>query len=543
MLYSFCFLLFIPPAQGATVLCAPVAEAGQIAAKIDDLVARHWQANKVKPAALVDDAAFLRRLTLDLAGRIPTHAEAAGFVQDRAPDKRLQAVRRLLTSPEYSLNMGRVLDEMIQGKFAGAPEFLEYLRAALAQHKPWDQIFRDVMLGPWDARDRKGAEAFLTRRLKSLDDLTTDTARVFFGVNVSCAKCHNHPLAPDWTQDHYYGMASFFAATYEGNKGKKKGGIDEKAASEVMFVTTKGERRTAKMMFLSNRVLDEPAARTATGKPQATDHGALISGNPKKQAKEPPWSSRRELLVRTALEEKAFFSRAIANRLWAYFIGRGLVQPVDQMHSANPPAIPGVLEWLGDDLAAHGYNIDRLVAGLVLSREYQLASVPMAGNEEPGERDFAVAQLRALTPQQLANSFALATGDGTFEQANVAAARGRRYRDLEAQTAGLVKLDLLDPRTDHFQSSMGEALFMSNGPDIQRHLAPSGKNLVARLAAMTDTGRLIDTAVWTILSRAPEAEERAYLMRWVDEHKQTRARACGELAWALLTSAEFRFNH
>src|SRR5205807_2027814 len=163
------------------------------------------------------------------------------------------------------------------------------------------------------------------------------------------------------------------------------------------------------------------------------------------RTKEPSRSGRRELLVKTALEEKTFFSRALANRLWAYFIGRGLVQPVDQMHSANPPAIPELLEWLGDDLAAHGYNIDRFVAGLVVSREYQLASVPTAGNEEPGERDFAVAQLRALTPQQLANSFALATGEGTFEQANAAAARGRRYRDLEAQTSGLVKLDLLDP--------------------------------------------------------------------------------------------------
>ena len=121
--------------------------------------------------------------------------------------------------------------------------------------------------------------------------------------------------------------------------------------------------------------------------------------------------------------------------------------------------------------------------------------------------------------------------------------RGKRYRDLEGQVAGLVKLDLLDPRADHFQSSTTEALFLSNGPEIQRYLAPSGKNLVARLSAMTDTGRLIDTAVWTILSRASEAEERGYLIKWVDEHKQSRARACSELAWALLTCAEFRFNH
>src|SRR5205814_4088625 len=136
------------------------------------------------------------------------------------------------------------------------PDFVAYLRGAAVRHTPWDQIFRDVVLGPWDAKDRKGADRFLVKRANSLDDLTTDAARVFFGVNVSCAKCHDHPLVPDWTQDHYYGMASFFVRTYEAGKvqAKNKANIDlmEKPTSDVMFVTTKGERRTAKMMFLSS---------------------------------------------------------------------------------------------------------------------------------------------------------------------------------------------------------------------------------------------------------------------------------------------------
>jgi hypothetical protein len=421
-----------------------------------------------------------------------------------------------MEGPEYALQMGRVLDEVIQDKFAGDPEFLEYLRAAVAEHKPWDRVFREVMLGPWDTPPRKRADRFLTRRLNSLDDLTNDSARAFFGVNVSCAKCHDHPLVPDWTQDHYFGMATFFQRTYEGSKGKGRNGpVTEKVAGDVTFLTTKGERRTAKVMFLSSRVVDEPA--------------------------KPATVSRRELLVRVALEEKTFFSRSIVNRLWAYFLGRGLVQPVDQMHSANPSAVPGVLEWLADDLAGHGYDLDRLVAGLVTSRVYQLASTH--GEGEASEKDFAIARLRPLTPQQYALSLVLATGEDNYDQAGAPDARAKRYRELEGQADKLTKSQLLDPRSDSYQASTGEALFLSNNPEVQRLMQPLGKNLAARLAAMTDTEKMVDTAVWTLLSRAPDAEERAHLVAWVEGRKPDRARACAQLIWALATSAEFRFNH
>jgi len=326
---------------------------------------------------------------------------------------------------------------------------------------------------------------------------------------------------PDWTQDHYYGMASFFNRTQEAGKGKTKNAAEvmEKTAGEVMFVTVKGERRTAKMMFLSSRTVAEPAAKESVS------------------------FSRREQLVKTSLEEKTFFSRAIVNRLWAYLMGRGLVHPVDQMHSANPPSVPDLLEWLADDLAAHGYDLDRLIAGLVSSRVYQLASTKSAASSEPMEKDFARAMLRALTPQQYALSFVLAAGDGTFDDAASPEARARRFRELEGQGARLTKPDLLDPRTDRFQSSTGEALFLSNHAELQSLVAPSGANLVARLVAMKDTKQLIDTALWTVLSRPPEEDERAYLVTWIDAKKDHRAKACSELVWALLTSAEFRFNH
>jgi hypothetical protein len=481
-----------------------------LTAKIDEHLAKHWQASQVKPAAIADDAAFLRRLTLDLAGRVPTLSEAMAFAVDPSPDKRARAIQRLMLSPEYALHLGRVLDEIIQGRFAGDAEFLEYLRSAVAEHKPWDAIFREVLLGPWDTKERKRAERFLSRRLNSLEDLTTDTTRVFFGVDVSCARCHDHPLVQDWKQDHYYGMASFFNPTYEGSKGKGRRGGDvvEKQTEAVAFVTTKGQRKTAKPMFLSGRVVE---------------------------------GSRRQQLVNVALEERTYFSRAIVNRLWAYFLGRGLVQPLDQMHTANPPVIPDLLEAVGDDFAEHGYRLDRLVAGIVSSRVYQLASTRNE-SEETNDRYFARAVLRPLTPQQLALSMKLLTGDGNFDKVADAATRGQRYRDLEGQSGALTGPKLLDTRTERFQSSTGEAMFLSNHPEVQRLVQPAGNNLVARLAAMTDTGKLVETVVWTVLSRPPQRDERAYLAKWIEGHED-RARACSQLVWALLTSAEFRFNH
>jgi len=134
----------------------------------------------------------------------------------------------------------------------------------------------------------------------------------------------------------------------------------------------------------------------------------------------------------------------------------------------------------------------------------------------------------------------LATGDGSFDQPD---ARARRYRELEDRAGALTRLDQFDPRTDRFQSSATEALFLSNNPDAQRLVAKNGNNLVARLTALKDDGQIVDTAVWTVLSRPPDTEERTILTRWLDEHGPDRSKACGQLVWALLTSAEFRFNH
>jgi Protein of unknown function (DUF1549)/Protein of unknown function (DUF1553) len=512
-MFSLLALLWLPmPSEPAA---DRLAAAPAIAARIDGFAEKHWTEKQIKPAAACSDADFLRRVSLDLAGRVPTVRETTLLLEDKSPDKRQQAIRRLMSGPEYSLHLGRVLDDSMQGKYAGDPDFLEYLRSSLVEHKSWDKMFREIMLGPWDTKESKRADRFLVRRLTSLDDLTNDTARVFFGVNISCAKCHDHPLVQDWKQDHYYGLASFFNRT---QGAKNAMAVMEKNNGDVQFVTTKGERKTAKLMFLSGKVIDEPAAKSGQ-----------------------PAFSRREQIVNIALEEKQFFSRAMVNRLWAYFMGRGLVHPIDQMHSANPPSIPDLLEWLADDFADNGYDIDRLVAAIVSTRVYQQTSLK-SGDDSPPPDQFARAALRPLTPYQYAMSLALVTGDASYEQLDPAS-RQRKFRELEGQFGRIVKAELLDRATDRYQASTNEALYISNHPDVQKLVVPMGNNLLARLVTLTDNKQAVETAIETILSRPADTEEREYLVKWLEQHKQDRVKALGEMVWALMTSAEFRFNH
>lgn len=541
-----------PTVQGAAIQSGVVDASRDLAARIDQITAEHWKSQQITPAPLATDAEFLRRATLDLIGRVPTTSEATTFAADGAPDKRQRLIARLMDSPEFAHHFGTVLDEIIQGRQAGDGAFVDYLRRAVTQRRGWDAIFREIMLGPWESAEAKPAETFLRKRIRSLDDLTTDMTVAFFGVNISCAKCHDHPLVQDWKQRHYYGMASFLHRTGEDKQSKK---LTEKASGEVQFVDTKGGRHTAAIMFLTGTVVDPNGAPSASAtkpdvkaqdekaKPREAGKSAPAKAAEKSsKPSEKPASknfSPRAALVDVALRERGFFSRAIVNRLWASYLGRGLVHPVDQLHSENPPTIPKVLDLLADDLASHQYDLRRLTAAIVQSRVYQQSSRQTA-ETAPQAEHFARAALRPLSPQQFASSLLLVTGDGRFGASGDAAARLKSRQELDSRARGLTRL--LDPPTAEFQSSVGEALYMSNHPAVQELTKPAGNNLTARLSALQSGRELAAAAVRAVYGRDATAEETEYLVRWIDA-QPTRERAARDLVWSLLTSAEFRFNH
>lgn len=497
--------------------------AAAVASQIDELLQAHWQASGVTPAAVCDDATFLRRVTLDLAGRIPTAEELATLAADAGPQRRQQAIGRLLQAPEFAIHFADVLDHVIQDTSAGNKDFVAYLRRSMETGRTWDTMFRDMLVGPWEDEQDQQANRFLDRRARDLDRMTADTARVFFGVDITCARCHDHPLVADWSQDHYYGMAAFFGRT-QGGKGK----ISEKKEGEVTFQGSGSEQKTARMMFLTGELIAEDTSPSGDGKKAGANTTRPTSG-----------LTRRDRLVEAGLRDQRFFARSMVNRVWDFLFGRGLVEPVDQMHSENPAAVPAVLDYLGTDFAEHGYDLRRLVAAIALSDAYQRDSRWTGPGEPPAETHFAVGPIRPLTPRQYAVSLLLLANPLAAEE--TPKERSARFADLHRQAAEVE--GAFDPRAAGFESSTAEALYLANSPAVRKLLSPAEGGLAQRLAEIEENQALATSAVEALYGRPAQPTERRQLAAWLKRQPGERRDAVERLVWALATSAEFRFNH
>jgi hypothetical protein len=491
----------------------------------------------VTPAPPADDAVFIRRVMLDLAGRIPTAAEARAYVESADPHKRVKLVDELLASPEFARYQAYELDAMLMAGTRGS--IREYLLAAAGENRPWDQMFRELVLPNEEDASLKGANAFLAQRVGDLDKLTTDVSVLFLGVNISCARCHDHPLTPAWTQDHFFGMKSFFARTFDNG-----GFIAEREYGNVDFKTTKGESRSARLMFLSGDVLDEPSSAEPSEAEKKKEKDLLEQFKRDKKAPPPPGYSRRARLVEVALgpEGSDFFPRSIVNRAWHRLFGWGLVMPLDQMHEDNPSSHDDLLSWLARDTVAHRYDLKRLVRGLVLSRAYGRSS-RWEGGKRPLSSLFAVAAARPLKPQQYAMALRMASLSPDALPADMKPQDfSDRIASLERAASGLAAQ--IEMPGEDFQISVDEALLFSNSDQFARdYLRDAGDSLVGKLKTIDDPEEFVQTAYWSVLSRPADEEEGAALASYLAERSDRRAEAARQIVWALLAGGEFRFNH
>jgi len=489
----------------------------------------------VAPAPRADDANVLRRTMLDLVGRIPTAAEARAYLADPASDKRVVLVDRLLTTSGFVRHQANELNALLMAGANG--EMLDYLRTAVSEKRPWDAMFRD-MLAP-TADQSSGASRFLKSRIRELDKLTNDASVVFFGVNVSCAQCHDHPLVPAWSQEHFFGMKSFFGRSFESGDF-----VGERDHGSVTFQTTSGEEKTATLMFLSGTMAAEPPSPELTDEQRKQERQLLEQLKREKKPPSPPSFSRRAQLVEIALRdgEDAYFSRSIVNRLWYRLFGRGLVHPIDQMHPANPPSHPELLDWLARDLVEHGYDLQRLLRGLVLSETYSRSSRRESGDHPPPEL-FAVASLRPLTPAQYATSLKLASMSPDWFPADANSAEfQQQIEQVENSARGFA--NLIEQPSEDFQVSIAEALLFNNSAQIASDLLrDGGDSLVGKLKSLDDSQARIETAAWNILSRSVAPEEASLLRQLFDQDAADRLASAQHLVWVLLTSSESRFNY
>ena len=505
---------------------------------VDHYVNARLKKEKVEPAELVNEETLIRRITLDLAGRIPTVPEMETFLKSEEADKVETVVDQLIASDSFARHFVNEFDWFLMGDRGGMRRYLE---EAFKEKKTWDQMFRDIILAKGDGEDatQKELAKFLKDRVKQQDKLTNDVSVAFFGINVSCAQCHDHPEVPSWKQDHYYGMKSFFNRMIENGDflGEENYGL-------VKFKTTKGVEKTANLMFLDGKIIDEPERK----EPSKEEKEKLKKqrqelAKEKKPLPEPSFSRRAKLVEAALKDDAGFFSRAIVNRIWYRYFGKGLVAPIDQLHGANLPSHPELLVWLARDFKENGYDLRRLVKGLVLSQTYARSGV---WQEESGDRPvhslFAVREARALTPEQMGSSLVVAATDPySFNLA--------KEEDYKKRIAGLENSgrgwNRYFPRpTELFAVDVSEALFLSNNDRVSRDLvSTNGGKLAHRLLQEKDPAKQVEMAFRSTLSRPPSEQEQKLFTQYLAERQDRQDAACSQIVWALMTSAEFRFNH
>jgi hypothetical protein len=511
--------------------------------RIDQLIAAAVPDFAKHAAGPCSDEEFLRRIYLDLTGTIPPAEQARAFLQNPSPDKRSKLIDRLLASPECARHLATVFDVMLMErrpeKYLPQAQWLEYLRTSFGSNKPWDQLTREILSADGtDPHLRPAAKFFLDREGEP-NQITRDIGRLFLGMNLQCAQCHDHPLIEEYKQDHYYGLMAFLNRTFLfTDKAKNVTVLAEKAEGEVSFQS-----------------VFDPAKVTKTSGPRVP--GGLVVKEPKfDKGKEyemapangirpiPKFSRRAQLAAQVTHPDNVAFNRNIANRLWALLMGRGLVHPLDMDHPANPPSHPELLALLAEEMAAHRYDVKGFLRELALSQTYQRSSQLPPGEKEAEPGRYLVATLKPLSPEQLAWSLMQATGLTDTER--LALGKNATEESLHARLDGRVRPFLTTfggrPGTSpHFEATLEQALFLANGSLVRDLLVPRPGNLMDRLAKLAGREDLAEELYLSVLTRRPTPEERKELDEYL-KGKNANA-ALREFLWALLTSAEFRFNH
>lgn len=536
-----CLAIFIPVYLGLNASDGQSADllpaAMPIEQVIDNYIDQQLKEEKITPAGPADDATLLRRLSLDLLGRIPTPAETAAYLALTGPDKLRNMVDTMMASPALARHLADDMNTMLMNGSPGS--IRDYLVRAITARKSWVDIYRTLMIPDEGNPEQKGATEFLKNRISDADKMTADISSVFFGVNVSCARCHDHPLVQDWKQDHFYGMKSFVARTIDNG-----GFLAEHEAGLVKFKTTKGVEKKAKMMFLTGKVVEHASVREPKDDELKKEKEQLEKLKKSKTQPPLPGFSPRKTLVDLSLQadQRDFFARSIVNRMWYRLFGQGLVMPLDQMHSENPASHPELLDWLARDTAEHGYDLRRLIRGLVLSKAYGRSSRWTDGQEVPGPSLFAVARVRPLTPLQLSVSLRIATTDPNKLSQGKPEDLEKTLDSIEQNARGFASL--IEQPTEDFQIGVGEALLFSNNDRIYKEfLSDGGDRLISRLIQAKTAREMIELAVRSTLCRPPTSEETRLMEDFLTPRMSRAKDGCSQLVWALITSAEFRFNH
>jgi hypothetical protein len=491
---------------------------------IDAAAARQWKTLGIVPSGPCTDAEFIRRASLDIAGTLPEAEQTRAFVSNPDPAKRAKLIDRLLESPEYASFFAIKWADILRNKREGNLQyqastygFHDWIRGNLARNTPYDRMVRAILAASGTPETSPPVQWY--RRLKTTDAFVDDTAQVFLGMRLQCAKCHHHPFEA-WSQHDYYGFAAFFARV-----GRKPGLQSQRSGrdAEVIFTVRSGS--------VTHPKTGETMAPRGLG-------GAVIPVS----AREDP---RQKLVDWMADPKNPFFARALVNRYWAHFFGRGIVEPMDDMRVTNPPSNPELLDALAESFARGGYDIKALIRTICTSRVYGLSSVPNAYNARD-RQSFARHSPRRMSAEVLLDAISQVSGVPTSFDGLPA---GTRAIELPDESVGSSFLDTFGrPRRDTpcecervTDASLGQSLMLLNSSEVQSKLSAAGSRAERLAADKRPDAAKIDELFWTALGRAPSSTEAAAALDHLARHASARKAAYEDVIWAMINAKEFQF--
>ena len=502
----------------------PVAENNYI----DKLIDAKLERLKIQPSPATDDAAFLRRVSLDLKGQLPTPAEVQAFLANASRTKRAEAIDKFIASPAYVDHWTLKWGDLLQNsrKYLGekgAFEFHEWIRDSIASNKPYDRMVREMLTAKGSSYDNPAANFYrVTRDPKPTMEKTT---QVFLGVRMVCTQCHDHPFER-WTQNQYYEMAAFFSAV-----GLRPG---YEVGEEILYDQRQDfDMKHPKDGRVVNPKFIVPASWSSSAAPTAAP---------------PTDASRRQAYAEwLTARDNPFFSKSTVNRVWSYFFGRGIIDPVDDIRASNPPSNPALLDALTKDFIDHNFDLRYLMRTIANSRVYQASVASNEWNEKDGE-NFSHAMPRRLSAEELMDALAQATGvrpvfpeappDTNAEQVTDPHVGKDGFLDLFGRPARESACEC-ERRSD---LSLPQALNLVNGKTISDAVADAGGRVAKAVLSGRPDREVVTELYLASLSRPPRAEELESGARYLEGGAGRAARA-QDLLWALVNSKAFLYNY
>ena len=517
---------------------------GWLATQIDTLLD---QSLKDAPSGPVSsDTEWLRRVFLDLAGRIPTATETRQFVADTSPDKRGQQIERLLADPAFSRRMADAFHILLMERRGEHAEWLSYLQRAFAANKPWDVIVREILDPDAGNENVRGAAFFQTRRLEKVGQqetdyagLTRDIGRLFLGCDLQCAQCHDHLSIDSYRQVDFQGLYTVYQNAV--------------IRTDVSYPAVAEKLLTKKTEFMSvfDKQPQSVGPRIPFGMEQqiprlekdqeyavAPDRKTNFPGVPK-------FRGMQVIATDLTAPGNRRFAENAANRMWFLFFGTGLVNPLDQLHDDNPATHPQLLALLADAMITMKYDLREFTRELLLTRVWQRTTVGSAAEQQL----YQFGREKRLSAEQLLASMLTACGPAALPatapaetsaatSASAETAEQKAIREAFIKAFGNVPQD---PEIE-FAPSLKAALFVMNDPLVQKLLLPADGNLADRLVKHDDPDGLADELYLSVLSRFPDDTEKEFVRGYLKQ-QPNKPTAVSNLIWSLLASTEFCLNH